>query len=272
MGKTIRLSLPLVVTALLFAVVACSKFRPQRELKWHLVLEVAPSSSSLESAVTQTTKVLERRLDLIGINDFKVRVQEPAAKGRIEVSLPTQPDAERVKKYLISSGTLELAHVRSPPSPAPVTTYPTKEAATLDIGAQAANLRVLPYALEDLPTDSAQAARWAVVITPSIVEGFDLRNASAIPSGGNNTDYSIAFTLRAAGAQRLSAWTSQHINEYMCVILNDEIKSIAFVKSVIYDSGQIEGRFTKQFAEDLARVLNSGGLPAQVRLVEERTN
>jgi preprotein translocase subunit SecD len=271
MGRATRLGVEVLVTALMFAVVACSRFRPQRELKWHLVLEVAPSSSSFDATVTQTAKVLERRLDLIGINDFKVRVQEPAARGRIEVSLPSLPDAERIKKYLTSSGTLELAHVRSPPSPAPVKTYPTKEAATLDMGTQTTNLRVLRY-IEDVPSAQEQSERWAVVVTPSVVEGFDLRNASAIPSGGNTTDYSIAFTLRAAGAQRLSAWTSGHINEYLAVILNDEIRSIAFVKSVIHDSGQIEGRFTKQSAEDLAHVLNSGGLPARVRLVEERTN
>jgi preprotein translocase subunit SecD len=57
----------------------------------------------------------------------------------------------------------------------------------------------------------------------------------------------------------------------MGVVLNDEVQSIAFIKSQITDSGQIEGRFTKQSAEDLALTLRSGALPAPIEYLEERT-
>ena len=46
----------------------------------------------------------------------------------------------------------------------------------------------------------------------------------------------------------------------MGVVLNDQVKSIAFIKSQIFDSGQISGRFTKQSADDLALTLRSGAL------------
>jgi len=55
------------------------------------------------------------------------------------------------------------------------------------------------------------------------------------------------------------------------VVLNSEVKSIAFIKSQITDSGEIEGRFTKQSAEDLALTLRSGALPAPIQYQEERT-
>jgi preprotein translocase subunit SecD len=54
------------------------------------------------------------------------------------------------------------------------------------------------------------------------------------------------------------------------VVLNDEVKSIAFIKSRITDQGTISGRFTKQSAEDLALVLRSGALPAPVKIASER--
>ena len=269
----LRFSAVLVVTALVLATVACSKFRSQSsqsELKWHLVIEVEPSgSSSLEAAVTQTVAIIERRLDLIGIRGVKVRVQEPASNGRIEINLPALPDPERIKKLIISSGDLEIAHVRSPPNPAPVTTYETKEAATLEVGTPPGNLRVLRYVTG---VDSEKDARWAIVETPAIVSGNDLRNATAIPSAGGSTEYSVSFSLRPDGAKRLSSWTREHINEYLAVILNDEIESIAFVKSEMYDTGEISGRFTKQSAEDLAKVLTSGAFPAKVRFIEERVD
>jgi preprotein translocase subunit SecD len=57
----------------------------------------------------------------------------------------------------------------------------------------------------------------------------------------------------------------------MGVVLNNEVKSIAFIKSQITDSGEIEGRFTKQSADDLALTLRSGALPAPIEYQEERT-
>jgi preprotein translocase subunit SecD len=99
-----------------------------------------------------------------------------------------------------------------------------------------------------------------------------LRNASAVPSqGGGADDYEINFSLKRAGADKFGAWTGAHINEYMGVVLNGEVKSIAYIKSQIYDSGQITGRFTKQSAEDLALTLRSGALPAPIEYLEERT-
>ncbi|HYU99385.1 MAG TPA: protein translocase subunit SecD, partial [Pyrinomonadaceae bacterium] len=62
-----------------------------------------------------------------------------------------------------------------------------------------------------------------------------------------------------------------NINEYMGVILNDEVKSIAYIKSQITDQGEISGRFTKQSADDLALTLRSGALPAPIEYQEERT-
>ena len=51
--------------------------------------------------------------------------------------------------------------------------------------------------------------------------------------------------------------------------MNDEVKSIAYIKGQIFDQGQITGNFTKQSAEDIAQVLNSGALPVPVKIVEE---
>jgi preprotein translocase subunit SecD len=57
----------------------------------------------------------------------------------------------------------------------------------------------------------------------------------------------------------------------MAVVLNDEVKSIAFIRSQIFDQGEISGRFTKSTAEDLALTLKSGALPAAIEYLEERT-
>jgi len=57
----------------------------------------------------------------------------------------------------------------------------------------------------------------------------------------------------------------------MGVNLNDKVESIAYIRSQIYDQGQITGNFSKEEAEDLALTLRSGALPASIEYLEERT-
>src|SRR5436309_13380130 len=57
----------------------------------------------------------------------------------------------------------------------------------------------------------------------------------------------------------------------MCVALDDEVKSAAFIKSQMFDAREIEGKFTKAQADDLVLTLKSGSLPAEIEYQEERT-
>src|ERR1044072_650043 len=196
--------------------------------------------------------------------------------------MPGVQDPERVKNLLKGESRLELVHVVSPPSPAPSQTYPTEQEAIASLGSGGtipANRRVLPYSERMEPTAEANAdpnqqkpKKWVVVEAPAIVDGSELRNATAIPTrAGGTEDYEINFSLKKNGADKFGQWTGSHINEYMGVVLENEVKSIAYIKSQIFDSGQIEGRFTKQSAEDLALTLRSGTLPAPIEYLEERT-
>jgi preprotein translocase subunit SecD len=57
----------------------------------------------------------------------------------------------------------------------------------------------------------------------------------------------------------------------MGVVLDNQVKSIAFIKSQIFDQGEITGNFTKEQGEGLALTLRSGALPAAIEYQEERT-
>ena len=165
-------------------------------------------------------------------------------------------------------------HVISPSSPAPAQTFATREEAAASFataGGTEQTRRVLPYFDRDELSTSAPN-RWVVVKSPAIVTGSDLRDASAVSRSGAKDDYQVSFSLKPDGAAKFGAWTVANINEYLGVVLNDEVKSIAYIKSQIFDQGEITGRFTKQSAEDLALVLRAGALPVPVRFVEETVN
>ncbi len=275
-----RLTSATAILLLLSAGLGCSLLRPKRPVTWHVTLEVDPSATDREAAVRQTVAIIESRLNAFGVSRFEVRPQGDATQGRIIVSLPDVPDRERIKKMITAGGKLELTAVVTPPSPAPVQTYNSREEAIASMAAPGgtipANRRLLPYTerdeprgLNNTPEYSQQPAKWLVVESPPIVDGSELRNATAVPSRTGIQDYYIVFSLKRAGAEKFGTWTGSHINSYLGVVLNDEVKSVAFIKSQIFDQGEISGRFTKQSAEDIARVLNSGALPVPVKIVEE---
>ena len=244
-------------------------------------LPAAAQATLAEQATEQAQRIIESRLDSVGVAEPLVQRHGSQASHQILVQMPGIHDPERVKQLLKAESKLELVHVIGPPSPSSIQTYNTEEEAKASLGASVpTNRRVVPYAERDEPTaasgqantDAAQKPKKFVVVeSPAVVDGSELRSAAAVQAQGGGDTYSISFSLKPVGSQKFGAWTAAHINEYMGVVLNDEVKSIAYIKSAISDSGEITGRFTKQSADDLALTLRSGALPAPIEYMEERT-
>ena len=274
MRKELTASFAIILLA--WVAQACSLL-PKRPLTHHITLQVDTTALDRAAVASQTVKVIERRLDLIGVSNSEVKLEGDPTVGRIVVSLPDLRDFDRTMKIITAWGQLDLAAVVSPPGPAPVQTYSTKEAAEVSLGGKVPdNRRVLQYAeRSETAADNQSAAqtgrpkRWVVVEWPAIIDGQELRNATPSQDPSGSADYQIAFSLRPSGAEKFGAWTGANINRYLAVVLNDEVKSIPYIKSQIFDQGMISGKFTKQSAEDLAFLLRAGALPAPVKIVSE---
>ena len=239
---------------------------------WTLPLQA--QAKLKEQATDQALKIIESRINAYGVKEPTLQRQGKADSGQILLQMPGVENPERVKALVGETSRLELMKVVTPPSPAPVQTYPTEEAAKQSI-AGAPNRKVYPYAERDETPANAQnpqekPKKFVVVETPAVVDGGELRSAAAVQGRGGG-DYQISFSFKPSGAQKFGDWTGKNIGNYMGVVLNDEVKSVAYIKSQIFDSGEISGRFTKQTADDLALTLKSGALPADIEYQEERT-
>ena len=233
-----------------------------------------------ESATDQAMKIIESRINAFGVAEPTLARHGGQNSHEILLQMPGVQDPEHVKQLLAGQSHLELVHVISPPSPAPSQTYSTKEEAIASLnsgGNIPTNRRVLPYterselATQGANPNAAPPKKWVVVESPAIIDGAELRTATANPARAGGEEYDINFALKKSGADKFGAWTGANINEYMGVVLNDEVKSIAFIKGQIFDQGEITGRFSKQSSEDLALTLRSGALPAAIEYQEERT-
>lgn len=227
-----------------------------------------------DQAVDQAIKIIESRINAFGVKEPTIQ-RKGGSSGQILLQMPGVDDPERVKKLIGDDAQLALMKVVSAGNPAPAQVYPSEEAAKQSLGgAVPSNRRVLAYTERDngtTPTDTERPKQYVVVEVPSVVDGSELRDAVPTSRTGNEGDYQISFSLKPGGAAKFGDWTSKNINNYMAVVLNDEVKSIAYIQSRIDDQGQINGRFTKTSAEDLALTLRSGALPAKLEYLEERT-
>ncbi len=241
-------------------------------------LPVAAQRVLADQAVTQAERIIDSRINAFGVKEPTFQRHGAADSGQLLLQMPGVDDPERIKELIKAESRLSLMKIVSPPNPSPVQVYPSEEAARQSLGGTVPpNRRILLYADRDvtpvnnqIPPDQ-RPKQYVVVEEPSVVDGNELRDAAAISQTGNDSDYQISFSFKPGGAQKFGEWTGKNIGNYMAVVLNDEVKSAAYIKSQIFDSGEISGRFSKGTAEDLALTLKSGALPAQIEYQEERT-
>ena len=83
----------------------------------------------------------------------------------------------------------------------------------------------------------------------------------------------VQFELSRAGGRQFQRFTSQHVGDYLAIVLDGEVMSAPVIRDRIGARGQIDmGQGTPlEEARDLALVLRAGALPAQLNIIEERT-
>jgi preprotein translocase subunit SecD len=238
-------------------------------------LGAAAQDTLKRQSVDQALKIIDSRINAFGVKEPTLQRHGAETSGQILLQMPGVDDPERIKKLIGDDTVLSLVKIVSPPSPQDVMTYPTREGALASIGGkETATQKVLPYVERDSSPAGQNTPRqdkFVVVEYPPVVDGSEIREANPIQQTANSPDYQISFSLKPGGATKFGDWTGKNINNYMGVVLNDQVKSIAYIRERISDSGQISGRFTKNQADDLSLTLKSGALPAKIEYQEERT-
>ncbi len=235
-------------------------------------LPVAAQKVLKDQAVTQAERIIESRINAFGVKEPTFARHGASDSGQLLLQMPGIDDPERVKRLIGKDSKLELMKVDESAQE-----FPTEEAALKSFGGIVPpNRRVFPVNERDDSTENSndpnrQPSRWVVLESPAIVDGSEMRDASAFSETGGDSDYKITFSLKPAGAQKFGEWTGKNIGKSMAVVLNDEVKSVASIRGQIFESGEITGRFSKGTAEDLALTLKSGALPAKIEYQEERT-
>jgi preprotein translocase subunit SecD len=228
-------------------------------------------NAELNRATDQALQIITNRIDQFGVAEPTVQRHGGEGTYQILVQMPGVDDPERVKNTLNADSNLELRLQAKA-----TTTYPSEEAAKTAMASLPGgpeNYEIFPYRERGATDDVTPVTdkQWVILNKEVVISGIQMRAAEARAAQQGGGRYEIAFSLTPEGATRFADVTGANINEMLSIVLNNEVKSIARIESQIRDQGQITGSFTKRQAEDIALVLRSGALPANLTYLEERT-
>jgi len=217
------------------------------------------------------------RLEIIGTGSTFL---PPRTKDRpgtmVKTSYPVlvadfTPTPTRAPTLTPTSGPSPTATGTSTATPA---TTPTETAApTETVGGAAATETAAPETPAagetPAPTPTSTVPGITDRVWPTVITGDMIASAQVTFDQLNKP--AVAFTLKSDGAERFFEYTSQHVGEYLSIVLDGEVISSAVIREPIRDRGQITGNFTREEARSLVIQLKYGALPVPLKVVENRT-
>ena len=193
----------------------------------------------------QSLEIIRRRVDAAGTREPSILRQ---GSDRILIEVPGIGSAAELKAIIGTTAKLTFNHVErrtSNPNEAP-----------------GLNMVLLP--------DAENPAEFYVLDEAPVVTGEELTDAR--PDFDQNNRPAVSFKFDVTGARKFGEYTGAHIGEPFAIVLDNEVISAPTIQSAITGgSGIITGNFTLEETTNLAVLLRSGALPAEMTFLEERT-
>ena len=223
----------------------------------------------IAKAIQQVLKIFENRINSSGVTEPVIQQQ---GLDRIALQMPGIGDPQQVIDALGKTGKLAFQLLcEDQPSgtnktpPQDCISFPLKEAVDrLQESKADKTVKLTDKELAELP------ALWVQTSSRSVVDGTELTDAS--PSFDQNNRSVVTFKFNQKGAVRFGKLTADNVNKPFAIVLDGIVQSYPTINEpILGGTGQISGNFSVQEAGNLAIVLKSGALPANLTVVEQRT-
>jgi preprotein translocase subunit SecD len=209
--------------------------------------------------VERSLQTISNRINQLGLTEPTVQQYGQAGTDyEILVELPGVDDPARVEEIMQTTAQLEIDDVKEGP-------FQSRETAL----AQKGGILPLGTKLVRQPPQADRPEEWYLLAKTPVIRGTDLRNARA--GQDDMRKWETSFTLSPDAGKRFGRYTEANIGNRLAVVMDNQIHSVANIKSRIEDSGQIENIGTEQEASDLALVLRAGALPASIQIQYRNT-
>ncbi len=210
-----------------------------------------------DRTVKEAIRTLERRVNQLGVAEPVIAQHGPRGD-QILVQLPGVTDVEQAKRVISTTAQLSLKLVEDSAG--------TREALLDKTQGKA------PDNMEVVQGQGREAGQpeFYLVRKEAVITGRDLKNARAGVDPQTNAP-DVQFTLNPGGAEKFKRETGRNIGRRLAIILDGSVASAPNINSQIGAEGVITGRFSVQEADELAKILRAGALPATLKYLQELT-
>jgi preprotein translocase subunit SecD len=208
-----------------------------------------------ERTVKEAIRTLERRVNQLGVAE-PVIAEHGRRGDQILVQLPGVTDVEQAKRIMTKTAQLFFKLVED--------MAPTREALLQ------AHQGKVPDTMEVLEGAGDQPGQpvFYLLRREAVVTGRDLKMARVGVDENNQPD--VQFSLNPSGAERFKRETGRNVGRRLAIVLDGRVESAPTIQNQIGGGeGRIVGRYTTQEAEELAKVLRAGALPASLKYQQE---
>ncbi len=214
------------------------------------------TESGLQDAITlamdSATDVVRRRIDSLGTREPTIIRQ---GDNRIVVQVPGLADPEELKALLGQTARLEFKLLDTQALQTEIAQGIARPGSELVPGAPGGDYEGTVLAVKRLGG----------------VRGDSLTGAQQTFDPQTN-EPAVSITFDSQGTQRFARLTTDNVNRQFAIILDGRVLSAPTIREpILAGTSQITGGFTVKSATQLAISLNSGALPVDLTVVEERT-
>ncbi|PJF49051.1 MAG: protein translocase subunit SecD [Chloroflexi bacterium] len=214
---------------------------------------VQPTPEQMESA----RRIIEDRVNGLGVAEPIIQQQ---GDDRILVELPGVTDRNLAIDLIKQTGQLEFVDAGFTPllDGTPIST-------TYSLYGGLLFPETLPTGKPISETLNAQAATrvYNTAFTGEILQ-------SATPGLDNLGRNVVNFTIKPQFQEAFRRYTSEKLNQAMCIVLDQRVISCPTIRAVLSADGSISGNFTREGANNLALVLSYGSLPVPLTIETTR--
>ncbi len=212
-----------------------------------------------DRTVDEAKRTLERRVNQLGVAE-PVIARHGSTGDQILVQLPGVTDVEQAKRIIVTTAQLSLQLVED--------SAPTEETLLQTHGGR------IPDNMELLTGSGPVAGErvYYLMKRETMITGRDLKNARVGVDENNRPQ--INFTLNATSTDKFSRETGRNIGRQLAIVLDDRVYSAPVIQSRLGADNRITGGgagFTTEEADELAKILRAGALPASLRYLQEIT-
>ncbi len=246
-----------------------------------------PNCSQVDSrSMDVTRQILESRANGLGVSEI---VMQLAGQCRIVAEFPGVTNPDEVVAALQQTALLEFVDMGGNPATdgteiqtdfvkastggIPITAATGAAPAETTTPAVTPTLAATPT-LEPTPaagTTPQPTATAPATVYHTVMTGAALDTVGVQP-GSLGGQYEIAFTLKSDASKVFADYTSNHVGQYLAIVLDKKVVSAPVIKNAITTGqGVIQGSFTLDAANALANNLRFGSLPVPVKVVETQT-